>query len=87
MCGPDQRRAAPIIAERLSQLSDQILYVLFLDDLPFPDLIEQLLFRHDRRAVIDQHFQQSERLGREVNLRAVAQELAALGVEDEIAES
>ena len=66
--GPDERRGAGVVAERLANLGDEVREVGLGDEGVRPETVLQHGLGQDFRTIQHEHRQQLERLGREVNL-------------------
>jgi len=75
------------IVQRLAKLIDQIVKIRFFYERLRPKTIIKVLLRHRLRPLLGENLQELKRLGREVHPIAVAQQLVAFRIENEIAEA
>ena len=85
MHGPDESRLACSVAERLPDFGDQARQIGFRHEGRRPQVLMQLVLRQGPRTLVDQRLEELERLGRQMDLLAAAQELPRVGVERQIA--
>ena len=83
MHGAYERRPSGGLPEHLTNFRDQVREVRLRDKRRRPQALVELGLRERLRAVDDQEVEQVERLGREMLLVAVPEQLPTVGVESE----
>ena len=76
-----------LFPEDLSQRRNVNRKVVFLNELVFPNHVEQLVFREDFTAVLDQREKQIERFGLQRNCFTVAKKQPAVRIKLEFAKA
>src|SRR6188768_824515 len=74
-----------IFTKSLTDLADEVGEIRFYDERVFPQTIQQHRFRQCPRPAFNQHLEQLESLWRQGDSIAAAEQLACVGVEDEVA--
>jgi hypothetical protein len=74
-----------IFTKSVTDLADEVGEIRFDDERVFPQTIQQHRFRQRPRPVFDQDLEQLERLGRQRDSIAAAEQLVCVGVEDKVA--